>query len=316
MSAQSVCAEIEKHKQDIKLKIEQEKNSVGGFFNNLVNNFSPVNLAKTLTAENNAENTVMQILKNNISQEKSIEINQTCNQGAITSQSNVIDNLQCAVCNGGIIYDKDGKVIGVLSPEHIKALRYKDGKDVCVIQNIKQENESTVKKNCVMSSLITSLMQAQSDTQAQAVTKLMQEASGLLSKNKAENMSCTDIKQDLSQKDYLKTISECAQQSTTEQSNNLKYCGKAIDVIQRNIQDSISDCVISNTANSEFIAKMKTKAETDIEIEQTATGLDLFASLGVFLIPVIIGIVIIFSSSLASSVFFMFPKASSSPNTY
>ena len=313
-SAQSACAEIEKHKQDIKLQIEREKNSVGGFFNNLANNFSIGGLAKTLTAENTAENTVMQILKNNISQEKSIEINQSCNQGSATSQSNVIDNLQCAICNGGVIYDKDGKYVGVLPPENIKALKYKDGKDVCVLQNITQENESTVKNNCVMSSMITSLMQAQSDTQAQAVAKLMQEASGLLSKNKSDNMSCTDINNQLSQKDYLKAISTCAQQSTTEQSNNLKYCGKAIDVIQKNLQDSMSDCVIANTASSEFIAKNKQEATQEMEQDQTAEGLNLFASLaslGVFLIPIIIVIVMICSSSLASSAFSMFRASSS-----
>lgn len=315
-TAQSACEAIEKHKQDIKLQIEKEKNSPGAFFNNLIDNFSIGGILDKASAKNEAESTVLQILQNNISQKKSLEIQQSCNQGSVSSQTNEINNLQCAVCNGGVIYDKSGKVVGTLPAENLKISKYgKDGKDSCVIQDVVQRNQSDVKKECVMTSMISALMEAQADTQAHAVAKLMQEASGLMSKNQNQASSCTDIKQNLSQEDYLKAISECAQQSTSSQSNALNYCGKAINVLQENIQEATNDCIISNTMKAEAVAKAKTEAETEIETSQKAEGLNLFASLaslGVFLIPMIVCIIIICSSSLASSVFVMLSSSKKS----
>lgn len=319
-SAQSACAEIEKHKEDIKLALAQEGNSAGAFMKNLADNTTFGGLVKNMKAKNEAEATVLQILNSNISQNKNIEIQQSCNQGSASSQSNIIDNLKCAVCNGGLIYDNDGKYVGILPAENIKLSRYgKDGKgpDSCIIENITQKNKSDVQKECVMTSMISALMEAQADTQAHAVAKLMQEASGLMSENKSKSSSCTDVKQNLSQSDYLKAISECAQQSTSSQSNALQYCGKANNILQENIQEATNNCIISNTLKAEAVAKIKTEVASDIDIGQKAKGLDLnlfssFASLGAFLIPAIVFIIIICSSSLASSIFSMFSSQGSS----
>ena len=54
-SAQSACAEIEKHKEEIKLALAQEGNSAGAFMKNLADNTTFGGLVKNMKAKNEAE---------------------------------------------------------------------------------------------------------------------------------------------------------------------------------------------------------------------------------------------------------------------
>lgn len=312
MSGKSACQEIQENKDKLQAEIEKDKNGFGNFLNNLGNNMTAWMNPNNYQAKNEAESTVLKILRTSINSERATQITQSCNQGAANSQSNVIDNLQCSICNGGVIYDKDGKYIGILPAANIEIM--KKNKDPCIIENIKQSNKSDVEQKCKLSSMLTDVMKSQQDAQAQAVVQVLQQATGLLSSNKSNNFSCDDIKTEITQKDYFNSISSCANSFTNNQENILQYCGKANNIIQENIIDSIQDCVIDNTVKKEMTGEQTVKTETDIKTDQEAEGLNLFASLaslGVFLIPIIIGIVIICSSSLASSAFSMFRASSS-----
>jgi hypothetical protein len=313
MSGKSACQEIQENKDTLQAEIEKDKNGFGNFLNNLGNNMTAWMNPNSYQAENEAQSTVLKILRTSINSERATQITQSCIQGAANSQSNVIDNIQCPICNGGAIYNKDGTFSGAFLPAaNIEIM--KKNKDPCIIENIKQSNKSDVEQKCKLSSMLTDVMKSQQDAQAQAVVQVLQQATGLLSSNKSNNFSCDDIKTEITQKDYFDGISSCANSFTNNQENILQYCGKANNIIQENIIDSIQDCVIDNTVKKEMTGEQTVKTETDIKTDQEAEGLNLFASfasLGVFLIPIIIVIVMICSSSLASSAFFMFRASSS-----
>lgn len=295
MSGRSACAEIELKKKELEAQAERDKTSLGGIFSNLVDNVTSWMNPESYQAKNQTEATILKIIRTSINQDRAININQTCSSGAAKAQTNEINNLTCAVCNGGVIYEEDEagkkKFAGILPAENLKTLREMMGVDPCVISNITQVNQSETEQKCKMNAILTDVMKSQAETQAQAVVKALQEASGLLSSNQGNTFSCDDIDTKISQKDYLGYNASCASNISSSQSNSLQYCGKANNVIQQNIMKSIQECVNSNTITKEMSADASTKTKTDVEQDQKAEGLDLFASLGslgAMLIPVII----------------------------
>lgn len=300
MSAQSVCADIEKHKADLAAQAERDKTSIGGVFNNLVNktvgNVTALLNPESYQAKNETEATILTVIRNSIDQKRSMQIEQNCKNAAASSQTNVIDNLSCPICNGGVIFDNDGKLQGYLPLENIKAMRFVDGKDMCSIENVQQINQDEIEQKCKMNAIVTDIMKSQADSQSLAVAKSMQEASGLLSSNSSKTNSCNDIKTDLKQEDYFKYVAECANQADSIQSNTIKTCGRVNNVLQKNSAKKLQECIISNTTTKAMEAKSEIKAESEVISEQKASGLNLFASLasGASCCIIIIIIAIIF----------------------
>lgn len=312
MSGQSACAEIQKHKDDLIAQAQIDKTTISGIIANLSNNMTSWMNPESYTAKNQTESTILNILRTSINQERAINISQACSTGASKAQTNVIDNLSCAICNGGVIYEdvpgsNNKKYVGVLPAENIKLLKG-DAGDPCVLTNITQRNKSETEQKCKMNSIITDVMKAQSDTQAQGVLRALQEASGLLSSNSSKSFSCNDVKTELTQKDYLGYVASCASSISSVQSNLIQHCGKANNVIQENIIQSIQDCVNSNTVTKEMDAVSKTSAAAVVETTQTAKGLNLdfmsfLASTGASQIIIIIIVIIVIIVICCISVF-------------
>jgi hypothetical protein len=101
-----------------------------------------------------------------------------------------------------------------------------------------------------------------------------------MAKNSSSNFSCTDIKTDLTQKDYLGYVATCANTFSSNQANEIKYCGPMNDIIQENSIKSINECINSNVVTKQMEAVATTSTSSNIETTQEATGLDLAASLG------------------------------------
>jgi hypothetical protein len=232
-------------------------------------------------AKNDTETRILNILRTSINQERAINISQQCSNVASSGQTNSINNLKCAICNGGVIFDDNGKMAGILPAENIRVMTGgKPASEFCKMSNITQENKAESQQKCTMNAILTDVMKAQADSQSQAVVKALQEASGLLSSNSSKAFSCTDIKTDLTQKDYFGYVGGCANTFTSNQNNEIKFCGPMNDVIQRNTMSNISECINSNVTTKEMGGAASSGSSTQIETSQKAEGLDLFASLG------------------------------------
>lgn len=197
--------------------------------------------------DNKVDTETRNIIEENLSSDTRLNITNECSNASASMQSNVIDNTQCEYCQ----------------------------KNGCDVMNVVQQNVNESEQNCVLNSAVTSLMKQADNIKAQALAEAIQKSQGLASgSNSTSTRNCNIIKKDLSQKQYIDTINKCTNELASDQTNLLKNCGNATNVIQRNIIKKIQKCVSSSTTDSTIDQNSGTDLESNTKSDQTSTGID------------------------------------------
>lgn len=214
---------------------------------------------------------IIQTINENISQERRQYIQNTCNQASNLSQTNIIDNEKCVACNGGKIYDRNGKLVLKpdgkpvrLSADMVLQTTGGNPEEFCKNENIEQTNKSTVKNNCIINNVIVDLMKAQDNEQAQVVAQVLQSAHDVLTQEQSEDFICQDVSPNVSEIDYLRQINTCAEQANLEQINILNWCGPAINVLQNNVSNHMKECIKNTTVEKETVTETSAKVDATL----------------------------------------------------
>lgn len=247
---------------------------------------------------------INQMIENKISQTRQTEIEEKCSSSISYALSNVIDNLKCPVCNDGHIYDKKGKFVGRIPDAELKILNKGKVSNTCNVKDVTQMNSVSTQNKCVINTMISELMKAKDDIEAQAAARAMQGLPEVKDDNDNNDYKCQAVKQDITQNEYLESISKCVQDALSIQENVFHHCGNASDIVQKNLSTTLKECVLSTTQKSEMTVDSSTKIEKPLKEDPPST-LDV-GTLALILIPVIICILLI------SSIFIYFTMSNSS----
>jgi hypothetical protein len=202
--------------------------------------------------ENNLDTETRNIINETITSDMKTKIDQACANTAANFQSNVIDTTKCEYCN----------------------------RFGCDITNVQQLNASDVVQDCTLTSAVTALMKQGSDSNAQALAQAIQKSQGILSGNNTmTGDTCNVINKDISASTYLETIARCANEATSNQENILSNCGNATNVVQKNINKQIQDCIIGNVVDTSTDQTATTKVTSEVDSEQESTGIDTTVSI-------------------------------------
>ena len=202
--------------------------------------------------DNTLDDETRNIINKTITSDMRTKIDQACANTSANMQSNVIDTTKCEYCN----------------------------KFRCDISNVTQLNANDVVQDCTLTSAVTALMKQGSDTNAQALAQAIQKSQGLLSgDNAVTGDTCNVVNEDISASTYMETIARCANEATSNQSNILSNCGNATNVVQKNINKQIQDCIIGNVVEASTEQKTQTDTGSKIDSEQESTGVDMTVSL-------------------------------------
>lgn len=275
-----------------------------------------------MASQNSSDSTLVQKLNQVIGQKRKMEIENGCEQNALSVQRNVLDNTMCNICNPDpFVYDpQTGEVLRnrygepfMIPDSTLMAMKSGiDPEEFCKAQNFRQSNVAKMEASCLIQNIITDLIEAQGDIAAQATARILQDAQGLLSQNESEAEVCQNISQNITQDDYLKVINDCVQNSNNVQENITNWCGPTIDSVQDNVFNNIPQCIINNTVDKEMKASGKIDANAELIVDQKASMLpfDIDAILMIILIVIIVCVVLI---SL-SSAYTMFSSSNSTPS--
>jgi len=202
--------------------------------------------------DNEVSSSVRNVLNESIRSDISTKIDQSCSNSSANMQSNIIDTTKCEYCN----------------------------RFGCDINNVTQLNTNDVQQDCALTTAVTELMKQGSDTNAQTLAQAIQKSQGPLSGNNLmSGDTCNVVNKDISSSAYLEALARCANEATSNQSNILSNCGNATNVVQKNINKSIQDCMIGTVVDTTIGQTSTTDLETKIEAEQTAIGMDTTASI-------------------------------------
>lgn len=245
--AQEACREISSEADNIKAQWDGAK----GVASTIASVFpwgAAANMVGNLTAQNKVKDTVKNTLNIDMSSNDVIEVSNMCSNVAETSQKNIIKGVNdCEFC--------------MKNPT------------MCMVANVTQENRAENVQKCVSQAIIDQLRKKEASVSSEAAIKVLQEASGLLTKNDTDSSSCNFVNQDLSSNDYLSSIQKCENQSKIIQTNEIDGCGAFMNIIQRNEAKNLQDCL----AGAGVITKKDDKIEADVtsttEVEQSASGL-------------------------------------------
>lgn len=234
-NAAEMCKEISSEAENISA-------AMGGVSNILDSALAFLSPNNYKSGSNTANNMVRNILDTKIAPESRTRIENECNNAVASNQSNIVDQTQCKYCDT----------------------------HNCAITNLQQVNDATVRQDCLINNAVVELMKVSSDIQAAATADLLQKASGpLTGDNKASNKNCNIVNKDISPKTYLDIITKCANAASIDQSNTFKGCGTATNVLQKNVMESLQECIIGNTVSKTSEIEDKTKIESKLKVEQS-----------------------------------------------
>lgn len=270
-SAADACRQISSRAEEIKAQMS----GTADIITSAMGWLNPRNMG---AGNNQADNKLRQIINTDLSQEEKLQIENTCKNVFTGMQSNVIDTSNCKFCQ----------------------------ENGCDIQNITQENTMDAEQNCVLQTATEMLMKKQNDIESQAVAKVLQDSQGLFSgSNRSANDICNVTNTDMSSKQYLEQLSNCANEVSQDQSNSLQGCGNVINVVQRNRANRLQDCILNNTTTSSTDIASQNKTSTTADTTQKSKGLDPLISLAS------IGVVIFLSAGAGIAYYFYSKKGQS-----
>lgn len=250
-TARDACNKISSRAEEIKAQGEADGNILAN-----IPFFSLFNPNNYKAGDNTNENIMRNIINTDMSQCDVTKIYNDCNLSTIGSQKNIISNRDCPVL--------ELAKLGIF-PE---------------FKNITQENAMNIQQQCVMNTVIDTLLKKKSSVDSQALSEVFQEASGLLSgSNKFQKEDCNVINNNLSSIHYLEDRAKCAVGVSNEQLNNLDICGSAVGVFQKNRFESTQDCLKGVDIAKETDVDASTKTKSEDKSDQRSVGVDTMASI-------------------------------------
>lgn len=192
-------------------------------------------------------------------------ISNNCKNTTAVDQTNSI--VQSSDC-----LDSIGKICGQGNVECIKAMM-----QAVTIKGVKQSNSAKANSQCEINATIQALSQQESTVENVAKLKALQDAQGMGASNKSQQAGCSEVNTNITDEKYLKTMSECVNETKAKQLNLLNTCN-ATDVDQTNDVDLMNKCLIGAGIIAESKQGSTVKNVTDIASEQTAVGITPFAS--------------------------------------
>jgi hypothetical protein len=245
-NAQEACNEISSKADEI----TAAGKAASGVIDSVLAFLSPNNYK---SGDNETNNRVTNVMNTAISPEVRTQINNECGNLSTSLQSNVIDNSKCKYCET----------------------------NECTISNITQENIKKAEQSCMLNSVVTTLMKTQNDIASQSLAEAIQKSQGLMAgDNTSTSKTCNVVNTEISPKSYLEIINDCANTSTSNQTNELLGCGSMTNIIQRNVLEDIQKCVIKNTTNETVDTSNETTNKSESKIDQSTEGIPAWASLG------------------------------------
>jgi hypothetical protein len=265
-SAAEACRKISSRAEEIAAEYGGKKNLAESILKHIpiFSLFDPSNYK---AGKSDSTSISRNIIDNDLSECEVQKIFSSCENSAANAQINIISTQNCEFCQ----------------------------KHGCNISGITQVNENAIKQQCMIQSAIETLLQKTNSVDAQALAKVLQDVSGLLSGDTTINTeNCNAIRNDLSTKSYLESKANCVNAIAVTQENDIAACGNASDIVQKNSFNALQDCVIKNYIKNSSDQKGYTKTDADTETEQKSVG-GTMSSIGssIFLCVLVIGITIV-----------------------
>ena len=129
------------------------------------------------------------------------------------------------------------------------------------ISNLTQENKINANKTCKLNSIIEETSKVTTDTTIQALLSVMQKSSGGVSTS--NNVSCSAIKETISEETYKNAQSCCLNKSTNNQKNEI-LCKGGINIKQANELNDVSNCMMKLGIMTNTEIKSTTANKTDV----------------------------------------------------
>lgn len=249
-NAAEACKRISSRAEEIKAEYDGQ----GKILQNLpiASLFNPNNYR---SGDNTSTDMMRNIINVNLSKCEVEKIHNACTSDSAVSQINLVSFKGC---------------------EHICA-KLPNG---CVASGITQKNTSKTSQFCALTTAITALSEKKSSVDAQALAKVFQQAEGLLSgSNTSQKENCNIINKDLSSDIYLDTKSECLNQLSSTQANEIYGCGSVLNILQENESVALQECMIGTKLEKQDKIDSSASATAKAESEQKTTGITTAASI-------------------------------------
>jgi hypothetical protein len=273
MSGRSTCQAI----QSIRSQGQTDRAAI-----DMVNNLNPLN---RIGANNESNNTIINFLKNSITNTTRVAIEEKCRNATNVNQSNVyIGTDKCMIalyqlCKNPLTgvtdltcLDKTTKILEDLRKTNTK---------------VSQENINTSRNLCEINSYIAAL--SNQETSLSNIAKLlsMQEAKSLLSSNKADNLNCNDVNINVTNEQFISSVLSCLNETSINQNNTIMddSCGARMSS-QLNSNSMFNNCLIDNGILVSNVQKASVINDSTLENKQTASAFDLGSSIMIIIMIV------------------------------
>jgi len=287
MSGRSTCQAI----QAIRTQGQTDREAIG-----IVNNMTGGGILGRAGASNESNNSIVNFLKNSITNTTRINIEAKCANSTNANQSNVFigtDNCMIAMyqlCKNPLTgitdmacLDRVTKILEDLRKSNVK---------------VEQTNINTTRNLCEINSYISAL--SNQETSLSNVAKLlsMQEAKSLLSSNKADNLNCNDVNINVTNEQFIKGVLGCLNETSINQNNLIKddSCGTRMSS-QLNSNSMFNNCLIDNGILVSNVQRASIVNDSTLENKQTASAFDLGSSIMIIIIIVVV-VVAVFGLSM------------------
>jgi len=184
---------------------------------------------------------------------------QECNNAVNNSQSNIIDNTECAR-----IY-----LEGLEGKDRIEA--GKELSKTLTISNITQSQKATIGQECKLSAMSTALTNMTASVDNTALQSVLAEAKGFGASSKANQKTCNSINQNMSACKYVKQKQCCNNQILSNQLNVIKACGPSSQINQSNDFRAVQACSTSaeSSVSDSLVSSIINKTGQTAEVKST-----------------------------------------------
>lgn len=213
------------------------------------------------------EQEMRNVINTTITNETFVQMKSLCDNVVSSSQSNNADNTMCPYCR-----------------ENPMDCPYMDNVQVA---------DNTQHAKCSMSSTLDFLMSQELNTGIMGAVKAVLKADGMGTESSADLDVCNVVNNDVSSKQFLESAQECYATLTSEQNNDITWCGPVIGNIQEAKSAQYSKCMqnANATVTTETVVDQSIETTTDVEVTAKKSGL-MGMIIAIVIVLAIVGVVI------------------------
>jgi hypothetical protein len=284
MTGQSTCREI----QDIR-----ERGRTNRHAQDCMASINPIKgIGDAVNSKNDSDNVVVNLIRQNFKNIQSTMIKNNCsNVSSLKQENRYKEDPICFTALIGACAFKNEQTNIECVKEVLAFLKNRP--------ELTQTNKNVTTALCEINAAIQVIASQEASAQNAAILQSMQEAKGLLTNNKQASFNCSEIDQNISSEQYLKVLLECIAEDSVQQSNIVEGCYPNVTA-QLNDNSGVSKCLLSAGVLQSSAQTAAASNKGDISVSQTATGLDIGASLAsltpilIICAIVVIGAIVVF----------------------